>query len=108
VTSSPTEGITYNFAFEKRPSTGGIKFLPGPDSTHVTWYADGDMGFNPINRYFGLFMDGFIGPDLAKGLANLKKKVEDANNRSLSAQLDRAAPSEQPASPAKPADEKSP
>jgi len=79
VTSSPTEGITYKFEFENAPSTGGIKFEPADkNSTRVTWYADGDAGFNPIARYFGLLMDRFIGPDFEKGLDNLKKKSEAA------------------------------
>ena len=37
----------------------------------VTWTMDADLGFNPIARIFGLFMDGMIGKSLDEGLANL-------------------------------------
>ena len=77
--SSPEEGVDYDFAFDGNPSTGGISFFPGPDTTLVTWYADGDLGRNPVARYFGLLMDRFMGPDFETGLRNLKKKAEAAN-----------------------------
>ncbi len=80
VKASPEEGIAYAFSFDGNPSTGGIGFFPGvDDGTLVTWYADGDLGMNPIARYFGLQMDRFMGPDFEQGLRNLKKKVEAAN-----------------------------
>src|SRR5262245_8313243 len=78
--ASPEEGIAYDFAFDGSPSTGGISFFPSFDgATLVTWHAEGDLGINPIARYFGLLMDRFMGPDFEVGLTNLKKKVEAAN-----------------------------
>ncbi|HET7717959.1 MAG TPA: SRPBCC family protein [Bauldia sp.] len=47
----------------------------GP-GTKVTWNFDSDLGFNPIARYFGMMMDGMIGPDYEKGLARLKAVAE--------------------------------
>ena len=44
--------------------------------TRVTWTNEGDMGANPVNRYFGLFMDRLVGPDFEGGLKNLKALVE--------------------------------
>jgi effector-binding domain-containing protein len=44
--------------------------------TRVAWTLDVDMGANPIGHYIGLTMDGMIGPDFARGLANLKKLLE--------------------------------
>ena len=44
--------------------------------TTVTWGLDTDMGNNPIGRWMGLFMDGMVGTDYEKGLANLKALVE--------------------------------
>jgi uncharacterized protein YndB with AHSA1/START domain len=80
VKASPEEGIAYKFSFDGNRSTGGIGFFSGVDAgTLVTWYADGDLGMNPIARYFGTQMDRFMGPDFEKGLINLKKKVEAAN-----------------------------
>src|SRR5438876_7615912 len=83
-TADPQEGIRYAFSFDGNPSTGGIGFFPGPDSTLVAWYADGDLGMNPVARYFGLQMDRFMGPDFEQGLINLKKKVEAANTMAAS------------------------
>jgi hypothetical protein len=91
------EGIAYAFSFDGNPSTGGIGFFPGPDGTLVTWYADGDLGMNPVARYFGLLMDRFMGPDFEKGLINLKKKVEAANTMAAAVE---------PLGGAKPADER--
>ena len=45
-------------------------------SVKVTWAFSGDSGWNLMGRYFGLFMDSFIGPDFERGLANLKKLAE--------------------------------
>ena len=90
--ASPEEGIAYDFAFDGSPSTGGISFFPSFDgATLVTWHAEGDLGMNPIARYFGLLMDRFMGPDFEVGLTNLKKKVEAAQRRSNLPQLEQAA-----------------
>ena len=45
--------------------------------TDVTWGFDTDMGMNPIARYMGLMMDGWIGGDYEQGLMNLRDLVED-------------------------------
>jgi uncharacterized protein YndB with AHSA1/START domain len=51
--------------------------LVGKDGkTDVTWTFESDMGMNPIGRWMGLMMDGFIGPDYDRGLAKLKSVVE--------------------------------
>jgi uncharacterized protein YndB with AHSA1/START domain len=44
--------------------------------TKVTWTNQGDLGGNPVFRYFGLFMDRMVGPDFEAGLAALKVLVE--------------------------------
>ncbi len=44
--------------------------------TAVTWTLVADMGNNPIGRWMGLMMDGMVGADYEKGLANLKTLVE--------------------------------
>jgi hypothetical protein len=36
----------------------------------------GDLGHNPLNRWFGLFMDKMVGPDFDEGLANLRRISE--------------------------------
>lgn len=44
--------------------------------TVVTWSFRADLGYNPVARYFGLMMDGMVGPDFDKGLARLKVAAE--------------------------------
>ncbi|MEL7029586.1 MAG: SRPBCC family protein, partial [Pseudomonadota bacterium] len=48
----------------------------GTGGTKVTWGFETDMGANPLGRYFGLMMDGFIGKDYETGLAKLKEITE--------------------------------
>ncbi|WP_305989146.1 SRPBCC family protein [Roseibium sp. MMSF_3544] len=42
-----------------------------PGGTQVTWTMDMDLGFNPIARVFGLFLDGMVGKTFEQGLDNL-------------------------------------
>ena len=39
---------------------------------HVTWTMQADMGFNPVARVMGLFLDRLVGPTFERGLANLE------------------------------------
>jgi uncharacterized protein YndB with AHSA1/START domain len=57
-------------------SSGQLRLEPAGSGTRVTWTNEGDMGTNPVNRYFGLFMDRLVGPDFEGGLRNLKGLVE--------------------------------
>ena len=41
----------------------------------VTWTVTSDMGFNPIFRIFGLFMDRMLGKTYELGLNNIKALV---------------------------------
>lgn len=61
---------------EQGTAFGGFNFKKEGEATVVTWYMDSDMGWNPIGRIFGLFMDGMLGPDFEKGLADIKKVSE--------------------------------
>jgi hypothetical protein len=45
-------------------------------STRVTMGMEGDLGHNPLYRWFGVFMDKLVGPDFEAGLANLKRVAE--------------------------------
>ncbi len=40
--------------------------------SRVTWTVTSDMGFNPIFRIFGLFMDRMLGKTYELGLKNIK------------------------------------
>lgn len=72
------KGVWYDLDFEqgKYKSTGAVTLEPAGDSIKVTFTNEGDLGANPVNRYFGLLMDRFMGPDFDEGLNNLKKRVE--------------------------------
>jgi hypothetical protein len=58
-------------------STPSFKLVPKDSlNTQVTWVMDSDNGWNPISRWFGVFMDKMLGPDFEKGLAGLKSLSE--------------------------------
>ncbi len=48
-----------------------IHAIPTNDGTRVTWRMDMDLGFNPVARVFGLFLDKMLGQTFDQGLANL-------------------------------------
>lgn len=50
-----------------------IEAKPVGSGAQVTWSVTSDMGFNPIFRIFGLFMDRMLGKTYELGLENLKK-----------------------------------
>jgi len=77
--SSVEQGIEFTLNFEQSPEPliGSIAYAPtGSGDTKVTWTGRGDVGSNPIGRYFGLMMDSMIGADYEVGLRNLKILVE--------------------------------
>ncbi|MBN1198641.1 MAG: SRPBCC family protein [Bacteroidales bacterium] len=75
----PGESFRYELLFDegKYQSVGGFNYDVTNDSTLVIWTDEGDLGFNPFNRYMGLFMDRMMGPDFEKGLARLKEVAEE-------------------------------
>ena len=44
--------------------------------TQVCWSFLGDMGNNPVARWIGLMMDSMLGPQLERGLINIKEYLE--------------------------------
>jgi hypothetical protein len=56
----------------------GAKFsLAAVDGgTEVTWGFTTDNGYNPMFRWMGLMLEGWVSPDYEKGLQNLKTLVE--------------------------------
>lgn len=48
-----------------------ISAITTSEGTVVTWSMDMDLGYNPVARVFGLFMDGMIGKTFEQGLDNL-------------------------------------
>lgn len=53
--------------------TQRIRATPVTNGTVVTWSVESDMGYNPVFRVFGLFMDRMMGPTFEQGLANLRQ-----------------------------------
>lgn len=76
--ADPQKGIAYDLDFDSGQylSKGEIKLEPSGEQLKVTWSNEGDLGWNPVNRYFGLMMDRMMGPDFETGLNNLKQKLE--------------------------------
>lgn len=48
--------------------------------TRLVWAFDNEVGMNPVERYMGLMMDGWIGKDYERGLVKLKALVESASD----------------------------
>jgi uncharacterized protein YndB with AHSA1/START domain len=74
----PNERLVYALSFPDMGMTsrGELQLVPDGAGTRVTWTNEGDMGGNPVNRYFGVMMDRLVGPDFEAGLKNLKALAE--------------------------------
>ncbi len=77
VDTDPFERIEVSLDFGPRGVADTHYLLqPVETGTRVTWGFRTDLGMNPVARYFGLLMDGYIGKDYETGLASLKTLVE--------------------------------
>jgi len=74
----PGERIAYRLSFPDMgmQSSGVLRIEPQGSGVKVSWSNEGDMGANPLYRWFGLFMDRLVGPDFEAGLNNLKRLAE--------------------------------
>lgn len=52
------------------------RLVPEGDGTRVSWGLTADMGGGPVGRWVGLMMDGLVGADYERGLAQLQAAVE--------------------------------
>lgn len=57
-------------------STGTFVLAAEGNATRVTWSDEGELGYNPMNRWFGVFLDRLLGGDFEAGLAKLKRTSE--------------------------------
>jgi uncharacterized protein YndB with AHSA1/START domain len=74
---APDSRVDMEIMFSGQGSAlASVLLEPAGAGTKVTWRLDTDLGFNPIARYFGMMMDGMIGPDYEKGLGRLKAVAE--------------------------------
>jgi uncharacterized protein YndB with AHSA1/START domain len=76
--AEPDKSLRYLLTFIDMgtTSTGAFTFRPEGNGTRVSWTNEGDMGGNPMMRWFAPFMEKMIGPDFDGGLANLKALAE--------------------------------
>jgi len=76
VESVPAQKVKMALEFEGFDdlSYASIDLEETPDGTKVTWGFDSKFG--GFFKYFGLFMDGMLGPTYEEGLTNLKQVAE--------------------------------
>ncbi|MDO9451378.1 MAG: SRPBCC family protein [Stagnimonas sp.] len=73
----PDQSITIQLMLpDMAPSVVTQVLTPQDEGTKVVWAMEADMGLNPLNRWFGLLLPKFIGPDYEKGLAKMKPLIE--------------------------------
>ena len=75
---APDSSVEMSVALAGQPSTTAWFRLAekGPTQTTVVWGYRRDVGFNPVDRYRGLAIDGVVGPDYERGLKRLKVFAE--------------------------------
>ncbi len=78
ITTQSLQKVVYNLEFPDMGMTsiGVMTLEPTNGGVRVVWSDEGDLGMNPMGRWFGLFLDKMIGPDFERGLSNLQKIVE--------------------------------
>ena len=91
--ADPTQGIDYEVVLMHGSYRleGSFACEPKGQVTTLTWVCDMDYGNNPIDRYFGLAMDGLLGKDMQKGLDTIREKSEAAALAAASAPAAAAA-----------------
>jgi effector-binding domain-containing protein len=78
ISSIPYDSIQLIMDYgENGKSTGRFVLQNESQNTKVTWSLDSDLGMNPLSRWFGLFSDHMIGPDLERGLSRLDQLLAD-------------------------------
>jgi hypothetical protein len=78
VRSEPPTLATYDLSFEgfDLVSRGSFQLETIGNDVRVTWTDAGDLGMNPVYRWFGLMLDGMVGADFEAGLSRLKALIE--------------------------------
>lgn len=76
--AEPGQRVAYELYFPDfgTTSTGEIALAPQGSGTQVMWTMNGDMGSNPLFRWFALSADSMVGKDFEAGLTNLKAVAE--------------------------------
>ncbi len=77
--SHPEAGVYYELESANQTfyQYGKFKFSDiQPNQVTVTWEVSGRLGFNPVVRWAGLFIDGSLGPPYQQSLQVFKQRVE--------------------------------
>lgn len=77
IKSQPFDAIETILDFGSGDALSYWNFQQKEDLIEVTWGINLDLGFNPISKWFGLFMEDYLAVDIEKGLAKLKKYSEN-------------------------------
>lgn len=81
ISSVSPDSVKVIFDFNEMGMTTAIfRFIKEYPNTNVTWSLESNLGKNPVSRWFGLFSDRMIGPDLEKGLFNLDQLMLEAKS----------------------------
>lgn len=78
VASVPPERIEVKLEFSGMGSKNLARYnlQPEGDGTRVIWTLESEFGASLLGRWFGLMLDGMVGPDYERGLVQLKAHVE--------------------------------
>lgn len=69
--------IEFELSFQNNSvfKNGKIELFDEGNGSKAIWSDFGENGWNPVSRIFGLFLDGFLGPDMDKCLLKLKNNL---------------------------------
>ena len=79
IESTPNEYVKTELYFDGQgddPSWATYQLKDLGDKTELSWIFNADFKGNILGRYFGMMMDGMLGPQYEKGLSNIKTIVE--------------------------------
>ena len=76
----PAKRVVYRLEFPDMgtSSIGSMALQPADKGVKVVWIDAGDLGMNPMFRWFGLFVDRMLGRDFEHGLRKMKALAEKA------------------------------
>lgn len=77
IKSLPNELIELEMNFDETEALGYWYFKPNENVVEVTFGINLNFGFNPFAKWYGLFAENYISPDIEKGLKNLKTFTEN-------------------------------
>ncbi len=80
IKSDPEEGVAFEMQFnnDTNKTLGSVSYRGNNDDVIVTWTMQGGLDIPIIGPYFALMIGSNAGPMFDKGLANLKRVVENS------------------------------